>query len=61
MAGKAAEVGVAGKLPAVNGAVAPEVKRLFPVKDTDPISTTDRARAGTEFRRVAAAIREAGK
>jgi len=61
MAGKAGEVGVAGKLPAVNAAVAPEVKRLFPVKDTDPISTTDRGRAGTEFRRVAAAIREAGK
>lgn len=61
MAKKADDTDVAGRLPAVNAAVAPEVRRLFPVKDTDPISAADRARAGAEFRRVAAAIREAAK
>lgn len=61
MAGKANELGVAGKLPATNAAVAPEVRRLFPVQDVDPIDAAGRAKAAVEFARVARAIREAAQ
>lgn len=61
MAGKAGELGVAGKLQAVNAAVAPEVRRLFPVQDVDPIDAAGRAKAAVEFARFARAIREAAQ
>ena len=58
---KATAAGVAGKLPAVQAAVAAELKTVLPVAADAPLDAAGRIRARVAFTRVAVALTEAAK
>lgn len=58
---RAAAAGVAGKLPAVQAAVAAELKTVLPVTADTPLDAAGRIRARIAFTRVAVALTEAAK
>jgi hypothetical protein len=56
MSGMAAEAGIAGKLPAVQGVIQIELKAKLPSKGVQQDSPVDKTLAKAAFKRVAEAL-----